>query len=67
MQSVLKIKVGRHINGITLNGYEYLLTEEDGDIMLFDSEEQAKQFLLKQGETEAGLGWYKFESVEVAA
>ncbi|MDR0476174.1 MAG: hypothetical protein LBH43_21215, partial [Treponema sp.] len=62
-----RVKVGRHINGITLNGYEWLLTEENGDIMYFDTEEQAKSFLLEHGETEEGLEWYKFQSEEVSA
>jgi hypothetical protein len=63
-KNVKKIKVGRYINDITLNDYEWLLVEEDGDIMYFDTEEQAKQFLLDHGETEEGLEWYKFKSVE---
>ncbi len=62
-----RVKVGRHINGITLNGYEWLLTEEEGDIMFFNSTEEAKQFLLEHGETEEGLYRYKFETEEVAA
>ena len=61
-----KIKAGRHINGITLNCCEWLLEEEEGGIMYFDSEEQAKEFLLDHGETEEGLERYKFETEETA-
>jgi len=66
MKTESRVKVGRHINGISLNGLEWLL-DDDGDIMYFDSEAQAKQFLLDHGETEEGLYWYRFEGEEVEA
>ena len=38
------IVIGRPINGISLNGLEYLL-DENGDYKLFNSKEEAKAFL----------------------
>lgn len=43
-----KVIVGRHINGITLNGLEWLL-HEDGTIMEFGSEQEATNYLLENG------------------
>ena len=42
------IKVGQHINGISLNGIEYLLDapeEEGGNEIEFENEEKAIEFL----------------------
>lgn len=36
--------IGRHIEGVSLNGLEYLLTE-DGEYMEFPSIDDAKRFL----------------------
>ena len=47
----MKYKIGRPINGISLNGLEWVLTEEDGDIMLFDSVAEAREFLFAHGAT----------------
>ena len=38
--------VGRPINGISLNGLEYLLNQEGTDYMYFKNKEEAKMFLL---------------------
>jgi hypothetical protein len=40
----MSIVIGRPINGISLNGLEYLL-DENGDYKLFNSKEEAKAFL----------------------
>jgi hypothetical protein len=40
----MAIVIGRPINGISLNGLEYLLNE-DGDYKEFNSKEEAKTFL----------------------
>ena len=45
------IKIGRHIEGISLNPLEYLLDGPEGDIVLFKSEEDAKSFLKQEGIT----------------
>lgn len=42
------ISVSRPKNGITLNGDEYLL-DDDGEVMLFESIEDAKEHLLSKG------------------
>ena len=54
--------IGRAINGISLNGLEYILEEEGGDILKFHSEEQAKLFLLAKGEVEENLYLYTFQN-----
>jgi len=55
--------VGRHINGITINPLEYLLDDE-GNEMLFDSEESAREYLKQQGMAEDEMYWMVFEEVE---
>lgn len=37
-------KIGRHVNGITINGLEWLL-DDDGDIMFFDRKQDGIDFL----------------------
>lgn len=43
-----KIIVGRPINGISLNGDEYLLDDKN-EVLEFDSEHDAKKFLIENG------------------
>ena len=43
-----KIKIGRYINGITLNPMEFVL-DERGNIKTFESINSAKTFLMKVG------------------
>ena len=57
------IIVGRPINGITINGLEYLMDYE-GDLMTFESEEKAKEFLAEKGYTEEDMHWMVFEEVD---
>lgn len=57
------IIVGRHINNISLNELEYLLDEE-GEIMQFESESNAIDFLKEKGFTDKDLYWLVFEEVE---
>ena len=45
-----KFKIGRPINGISINGNEFVL-DDDGKEMLFDSEKDAMGFLNKFGYT----------------
>ncbi len=56
------IVVGRHINGITINQLEYLLNDE-GDLMVFASEEKAKEYLLRNGFSDDDVYWMVFEEV----
>lgn len=54
-----KIIIGRAINGIGLNGLEYLM---DGDqYKQFDNKKEAKDFLIEEGMPEDGLEnfWYR--------
>ena len=44
----MSIIVGQPINGISINGLEYLLTQ-GGNLAKFEDEAQAKQFLRHQG------------------
>jgi len=41
----MSIVVGRPINGISLNGLEYLMNEYNSDYILFENKEEAKTFL----------------------
>ncbi len=42
------VTIGRPVNGISLNGDEFLL-DDDGNVMEFDSVENAKEFLRANG------------------
>lgn len=42
------IKIGRAIEGISINGIEWLLDEEN-DVMTFSDRENAKEFLKENG------------------
>ena len=44
----MRIVIGRPINGIPLNGLEYLY-DKNGDMIHFESKEKAKDFLLNNG------------------
>ena len=59
-----KIRVGRHIEGITLNALDYLLDEND-HVLLFDSEDEAKGYLKKRGFTDYDIYYLVFEKVEL--
>lgn len=41
----MSIVIGRPINGISINGLEYLMNEDNTDYKKFDSVNEAKQFL----------------------
>lgn len=58
-----RIAVGRHINGVTINPLEYLLDDE-GDLITFESEEKAKEFLAENGYSEGDMYWMVFEEVD---
>lgn len=47
----MRYVIGRPIEGITLNGNEYVL-DGDGELMTFDSEEDALDFLKACGFTD---------------
>lgn len=44
-----RIVVARPVDGITLNGELEFLLDDSGNIRVFDSEEQAKEFLASAG------------------
>lgn len=56
------ICVGNHIEGITLNPYEWLL-EKGQDVKLFESEAEAKIYLKTNGYTDEDMEFLKFEEV----
>lgn len=61
------IMVGRAINGISINGREFLL-KDDGDIMEFPSVDAAKDFLIKKGyspEEIEELAFINFQTGEI--
>jgi cytochrome c1 len=41
----MSIVIGRPMNGISINGLEYLMNEDNTDYKKFDSVNEAKQFL----------------------
>ena len=54
------ITIGRHIEGITINPLEYVL-DDNGEVMEFDSEDEAKAWLRKMGVSEEEIYWMVFE------
>lgn len=63
-----QLVIARHINGITLNDYEYIL-DSDGGIRLFSGKNEAMEFLtehegLKELEFLVFLDWCKLEQGE---
>ena len=57
------IKVGRFINGISLNPYEWLLKSNGKDIRRFRSIQTAKKFLKRHKYTEENMEFMKFEKI----
>lgn len=57
------IIVGRHIEGITINPLEYVL-DDDGDVIVWDSEKDAREWLAERGVTEEEMYYLVFEEVE---
>ena len=55
--------LGRAVNGISVNGLEWLLDEND-DPMKFSDGNTAKQFLLDNGESADNIYTYWFEDEE---
>ena len=55
------VTVGRPINGISLNGVEWIL-DENGDAMRFGSVREAKQFLREHGITDFSGILFEMES-----
>jgi len=45
----MMIAIARHINGITINPYEYILND-DGDVITFNTKDECIQFLDEQTE-----------------
>ena len=54
-----EIIVGRHIEGITINDYEYLL-DENGEIMRFKSKEHAVRYLKEHGADDEEIYFMSF-------
>lgn len=60
-----KISISRPVNGISLNGDEYLLNK-DNTVKTFDSVVEAKNFLLEKGYTEKEIDSLKLDEYNVA-
>lgn len=58
-----KFIIGRPINGVTINGLEYLLNEDNSD-MLFDSKEDAILFLVANDYTDEQLEDFVIEEAK---
>lgn len=56
-----RISVGRPINGISINPLEYLL-DDDGTVMLFADENEAKNYLLSKGYEPEYIYWMSYSS-----
>jgi hypothetical protein len=56
----MKVKAGRHIEGISLNPLEYLLDAWNGKIKWFESKEKAITFLKNVGVGDDDIDWYRF-------
>ena len=54
------VKVGLAVEGCSLNGYEWVLEEEDGDIKWFSSLDEAEAFMVEAGADEDDLDFMKF-------
>lgn len=50
----MRYAIGRPIEGVTLNGKEYVL-DDDGELMTFDSAEDALDFLKACGLTDEDI------------
>lgn len=55
----MAIVIGRHVEGVTLNGYEYVLNE-NGTVKEFKDKKEAIDFLLDAGADEDDIPYYKF-------
>jgi hypothetical protein len=56
----MKVKAGRHIEGISLNPLEYVLDGPGGEIQWFEDKEAAVEFLRKAGAGDDDIYWYRF-------
>ena len=59
----MKVIVGRHINGISLNGLEYLL-DKRGEVKEFGSKKEAICFLKSKGASEDEIYYMRFINPE---
>lgn len=55
-----RIVVGRHMEGITLNPLEWLLSNDGAEIMTFNSVDEAKGFLKGKGYQEEDMEFLRF-------
>lgn len=56
------IAIGRHINGITLNPLEYVV-DDNGELMVFETEDKAKDFLREHGFEDEDMEYLVFEEI----
>ena len=58
----MKYAIARHINGITLNEYEYIL-DDNGNAMTFNAKDECIQFLNEHTDTLQGEEEWEDEGV----
>lgn len=61
----MSVLIKRPINGITINGFEYVL-DDNGNEISFDNLEDAKAFLVKHGYDENAIDAEGIEFEEAA-
>ena len=59
----MEIIISRHINGISINGYEHA-RDKDDELIKFTSKEKAMEWLLENGCDKSDIGWNVFVGTE---
>jgi hypothetical protein len=66
MDTEKKVIIGRAINGISINGLEYLLGE-NGKVKEFENKQEAVRFLKDNGIFDKDLGHFIYKKLEADA
>lgn len=60
----MSIIVGKHQEDITLNPLDWLLDAPNGNVMEFETEAKAKEYLRAQGFTDEQMEWLVFKDTD---